>query len=150
MSDTRPVSDFLLRNAQEQAIHAQIMRLGWAIDHGDWDALVLCLHPEVALIRPDGQVLQGPQAVRHAYAQRDPDRITRHLLSNVHWTWLSPDRVQVHSTVLLWTGRLSDALTPAGRPSDPLQKLGEHCDVWAHLDGHWCLLRRQSEFVFFR
>ena len=70
-------SAFLIQAAHEQAIQALIVRVGWAIDHGDMDALVSCLHPDVAFVRPDGQVLQGPQAVRDAYARRDPDRLTR-------------------------------------------------------------------------
>ena len=142
--------DAMTGAAHEQAIHAQIVRLGWAIDHGDLEVLASCLHADVTFVRPDGQTLQGPQAVCGAYAQRDPDRITRHLLSNVHLTWSSPDRVQAHSAVLLWTGRLSDAKTAAGRPADAAQKLGEHRDVWAWTAERWWLLRRQSEFVFFR
>ena len=142
--------DAMLRVAHEQAIHALIVRVGWAIDHSDLDALASCLHADVAFVRPDGLELQGPQAVRDAYAQRDPDRITRHLLSNVHLTWSSPDRVQALTTVLLWTGRLSDETTAAGRPADAVQKLGEHLDVLTFEAGRWWLLRRQSEFVFFR
>lgn len=143
-------SDMLLRAAHEHAIHALIVRVGWAIDHSDLAALKSCLHPDVVFVRPDGQALQGPQAVCGAYAQRNPDRITRHLLSNVHVKWLSPDRVQADATVLLWTGCLSDEKTAAGRPADPVQKLGEHRDVLAFEAGRWWLLRRQSEFVFFR
>lgn len=148
-SDAVDISALLLRNAHEQAIQALMVRLSWAIDHGDLVALMACLHQDVAFVRPDGQVLQGIQAVRDAYAQRDPERITRHLLSNVLLTWTSPDRVMAQSMVMLWTGRFSDAPTPAGRPRDPVQKLGEHRDVWALVDEHWCLLQRQSEFVFF-
>ena len=147
MMDTPSV---ILRAAQEQAIHALIVRVGWAIDHGDLVALESCLHPDVVFVRPDGQALQGPQAVRDAYAQRNPDRITRHLLSNVHLTWSSPDRVEAHTTVLLWTGSLSEDPTAAGRPADAVQKLGDHRDVLAFDADRWWLLRRQSEFVFFR
>ncbi len=140
----------VVRAAHEQAIQTLIVRVGWAIDHSDLDTLVSYLHPDVVFIRPDGQALQGPQGVCDAYAQRDPDRITRHLLSNFHLTWSSPDRVQAHSTVLLWTGRMGDDLTAAGRPADAVQKLGEHRDVLTLENGRWWLLRRQSEFVFFR
>ncbi len=139
----------LIQAAQEQAIHALIVRVGWAIDHGDLDALESCLHPDVAFVRPDGQVLQGPKAVRDAYARRDANRITRHLLSNVHLRWSSSDRVEAHSSVLLWTGRQSDETTASGRHADPVQKLGEHRDVLTLKDQRWWLLRRQSEFVFF-
>jgi hypothetical protein len=142
--------DMLLRAAHEQAIHALIVRVGYAIDHSDWAVLASYLHSDVVFVRPDGQALQGPQAVCDAYAQRNPDRITRHLLSNVHLTWSSLDRVQALATVLLWTGSLSDEKTAAGRPADPVQKLGEHRDVLAFEAGRWWLLRRQSEFVFFR
>jgi len=140
----------ILRAAHEQAVHALIFRVGWAIDHSDLADLETCLHPDVVFVRPDGQALQGPQAVRDAYAQRNPDRITRHLLSNVHLKWSSPDRVEAHTTVLLWTGNLSDEMTAAGRPADAVQKLGEHRDILAFEAERWWLLRRQSEFVFFR
>lgn len=142
-------SAFMLRSAHEQAIHALIVKVGWAIDHGDMDALVSCLHPDVAFVRPDGLVLKGPQAVCDAYARRDPKRITRHLLSNLHVQWTSSDQVVAKVTVLLWTGRQNDEATASGRPADPLQKLGEHQDVLTLKDGRWWLLRRQSEFVFF-
>ena len=148
--DMMVANDMILRAAHEQAIHALIVRVGWAIDHTDLAELASCLHPDVVFVRPDGQALQGPQAVCDAYAQRNPDRITRHLLSNLHLTWSSPDRVQAHATVLLWTGRMSDEKTAAGRSADPVQKLGEHRDVLAFEAGRWWLLRRQSEFVFFR
>lgn len=142
--------DMILRAAHEQTIHALIVRVGWSIDHRDLADLASCLHSDVVFVRPDGPALQGPQAVCDAYAQRNPDRITRHLLSNVHLSWSSPDQVQANVAVLLWTGSLSDEKTAAGRPADPVQKLGEHRDVWAWEAGRWCLLRRQSEFVFFR
>lgn len=140
---------FLIQAAHEQAIQALIVRVNWAIDHGDMDALVSCLHRDVTFVRPDGQELQGAKAVRDAYARRDPNRITRHLLSNVHLRWSSSDRVQAHSSVLLWTGRQSDEATASGRPADPVQKLGEHRDEFTHQEGRWWLLKRQSEFVFF-
>lgn len=143
-------SAFLIQAAHEQAIQALIVRANWAIDHGDMDALISCLHPDVTFVRPDGQVLQGPQSVRDAYARRDPERITRHLLSNVQLRWTSHDQVVANATVLLWSGRQSDEMTTSGRPADPVQKLGEHHDVLALKDGRWWLLRRQSEFVFFR
>lgn len=140
----------LTQAAHAQAVQALLVRVGWSIDHGDLDSLASCLHPDVAFVRPDGQVLHGPQAVRDAYAHRDPNRITRHLLSAAHLQWSSPDRVDAHATVLLWTGRQSDSATAAGRPADAVQKLGEHHDVLTLEDGRWWLLRRQSEFVFFR
>ena len=136
--------------AHEQAVHALLAQVGWAIDHGDLDSLAACLHPEVVFCRPDGQVLRGPHAVREAYAQRDPNRITRHLLSPAYLQWASPDQVDAHATVWLWTGRLSDPATAAGRPADAAQKLGEHHDMLTHENGRWWLLRRQSQFVFFR
>jgi hypothetical protein len=147
MMDTPTV---ILRAVHEQAINALIVRVGWAIDHSDLAVLADCLHPDVTFLRPGGQILQGPHAVCGAYAQRDPDRITRHLLSNVHLTWSSPDRVEAHTTVLLWTGRLSDEATESGRPADAVQKLGDHRDILAFEAERWWLLRRQSEFVFFR
>lgn len=138
------------RALHEHAIQTLLVRLNWCIDHGQLDGLGEVLHPQVQWARPGGQVLLGPQAVLHAYAQRDPDRITRHLLTNIHMHELTPERARVHSTVLLWSGHLGDALTPAGRPANAEQKLGEHSDVLVFDQDRWWLRERQSRFVLYR
>lgn len=140
----------LQRALHEQALQSVLVRLNWCIDHGQLDGLVQVLHPQVQWVRPGGQVLLGPQAVLQAYAQREPDRITRHLLTNMHVGDFTPQRAQVHSTVLLWSGSLGDALTPAGRPAHAEQKLGEHTDVLVFDQDRWWLRERQSRFVLYR
>lgn len=146
MSQTLPD---VQRAAHAQAIQALIVQVGWCIDHGQLQALTEALHPQVEWVRPDGQVLRGPQAVVAAYAARDPERITRHMHTNVHLQWCSDQEVSAHTTVLLWTGHASDALTPTGRPAQPGQKLGEHRDELVFEQGRWWLRRRQSSFVLY-
>lgn len=139
----------LQRAAHAQTIQALIVQLGWCIDHGELQALAESLHTQVEWVRPDGQVLRGPDAVVAAYAARDPQRITRHLHTNLHLQWRSDHEVIAHTTVLLWTGHGSDAPTPAGRPAQPGQKLGEHRDALVLEQGRWWLRRRQSSFVLY-
>lgn len=138
------------RAAHGQAIQALIVQVGWCLDHGQLQALPEVLHPQVEWARPDGQVLRGPAAVVAAYAARDPQRITRHLLSPMHLQWLADDVACAHSTVLLWSGDGSEALTPSGRAAHPEQKLGEHRDELVLEQGRWWLRRRQSSFVLYR
>lgn len=133
-----------------QAVHALLIQVTWSIDHADWLQLAACLHPQAQFVRPDGRPLQGREAIVDAYAQRDPNRFTRHVLSNVHLQWASADQVSAHSTVTLWSGHHSDAVTASGRPASSPLKLGEHRDRLTLADGRWLLLSRESEFVLYQ
>ena len=144
------VPEEVTRWSHEQALHALLVRVTWSIDNGDWPLLATCLHPEAQFIRPGGMALQGREAIVDAYVQRDPDRFTRHVLSNIHLQWTAAQQVTAHSTVTLWSGQHSDAPTPSGRPAHSPLKLGEHLDNLTLHDGRWQLLRRQSQFVLYQ
>jgi hypothetical protein len=99
------------------------------------------------LVRPDGSRLEGGPAIEAAYAQRDADRLTRHLISN-HIV-LVHDAASASSacSVQLWTGIHKDAESAQGRPADPTQLIGEFLDELTMTPQGWRIRRRQARFI---
>ena len=63
---------------------------------------------------------------------------------------LAVGTAQAACTVLLWSGRHSDALTPRGRPADAQQQVGEIRDLLAKTPEGWRIRRREAWFTLFR
>lgn len=131
---------------QADAAKQVVVLASAALDQRDWEGFVQHLAPDVQLTRPDGQCLQGRDAVLQAYRQRDPHRLTRHLIVNQAAQWVADDTLQVHSTVLLWTADERSPTTPRGRPAHALQLLGSHEDVIQWRQGAWQIAQRRSRF----
>ncbi len=126
-----------------------------AVDGRDYAAFAALFATDGALIRPDGSEMRGRAAIEAAYAARDPDRLTRHLLSNQRVQVdldlaLSAGTAKVASTVQLWTGKHSDAVTPRGRPADAVQQIGEFRDQLLKTDEGWRIARREAWFTLFK
>lgn len=122
-----------------------------AVDGRDYAAFAALFAADGALTRPDGREMRGRAAIEAAYAARDPDRLTRHLLSNqrVHVD-VAAGTAQVASTVQLWTGKHSDAATSRGRPADAAQQIGEFRDQLVKTDEGWRIARREAWFMLFK
>jgi len=103
------------RYAAEAECRALVLQAADAVDRSDAPAFAALFVADGTLVRPDGSLLQGRAAIAAAYAARDPDRLTQHLVSNQLVT-LQPDGAAalVRSKVLLWSGRHSAPLTPQG------------------------------------
>jgi hypothetical protein len=102
-------------------------------------------------VRPDGTELIGRPAIVAAYAARDPERLTRHLVINQRVRVdLAVGTAQAACTVSLWSGRHSDASTSRGRPADAQQQVGEIRDLLAKTPEGWRIRRREAWFTLFR
>jgi len=96
-------------------------------------------------------VLQGRAAIAAAYAARDPDRLTQHLVCNQYVDFdAQATGATVRSKVLLWSGRHSSPLTPQGRAADALSQVGEFLDVLVLTPEGWRIRRREARFILFR
>ncbi|MCC2597216.1 nuclear transport factor 2 family protein [Pusillimonas sp. MFBS29] len=62
-----------------------IARFYLNLDQGDTDELLACVAPDTVWLR-QGKTLTGPDQIRAALAERNPDRITSHQCSNLHVT----------------------------------------------------------------
>ena len=56
-----------------------------SLDQGDTDGLLSCVTQDTVWLR-QGKTLTGPDEIRAALAERNPDRITAHQCSNLHVT----------------------------------------------------------------
>lgn len=135
----------------EQACRDLVLAAAEAVDGRDFLALAALFETDGVLVRPDGVELRGHEAIISAYAARDLDRLTRHLVSNQR---VSVDLVagtaRAACSVLLWSGRHSAAITPRGRPADPVQQVGEIHDVLAKTSKGWRIRRREAWFTLFQ
>ena len=118
------------------------------VDDGDARAFADLFADDAVLVRPNGQSLDGRAAIFEAYAARPPDRITRHLVTNVVFEASGPARLAARSYVLLWTGSARDEAGPSGRPADSRLLVGEFADeLTRQPDGQWRIQRRESRFI---
>ncbi|MGI9218862.1 MAG: nuclear transport factor 2 family protein [Hydrogenophaga sp.] len=135
----------------EAACRDLVLAAADAVDSRDFLAFADLFEMRGVLVRPDGTELVGRPAIVAAYAARDPERLTRHLVSNQRVRVdLAAGTAQAACTVLLWSGRHSDASTPRGRPADALQQVGEIRDLLAKTPEGWRIRRREAWFTLFR
>lgn len=145
---TETLQRAMQRMLAEQACRDLVLAAADAIDSRDYPALAALFEADGVLLRPDGTQLRGHAAIVAAYAARDPDRLTRHLVCNQR-VQLDPDAATalVASTIQLWSGRHSDLPTPRGRPAAPVQQVGEIRDLCAHTPTGWRIRRREACFT---
>ena len=138
----------LPRLLAENACRALVLAAADAVDRQDPAAFAALFTPDGVLVRPDGTLLQGREAIHAAYAARPADRLTRHLICN-HSVQVEPDSRSASSrcTVLLWSGKRSDPETPQGRPAVGAQQVGEIDDLLALTTQGWRIARREARFV---
>ena len=142
--------DDLQRLLAEAACRDLVIAAADAADSQDWPRLAACFAADATLVRPGGVELRGREAILASYAGKDPDRLTQHLISNQSVAMTADGSVACRSKVLLWSGRLSDALTPKGRPADALQQVGEFVDRMVATPEGWRIAHRVASFQFFR
>lgn len=134
----------------EREVRAVVLASARLVDAQDWAGFAALFTEDGALTRPDGSLMLGREAVLQAYAARDPDRLTQHVLSNHEVQLLSAERAESRCLVLLWSGRRSDPVSPKGRPADAAQQLGEFADQLVRTPQGWRIARRQARFMFQR
>jgi ketosteroid isomerase-like protein len=112
-------------------------------DRRDWAKLAGLYTPAAVLVRPNGEPVEGREAIEASYASRPTDRRTRHVCSNITVTFEpGDDRVRASATtsVLLfsWETSDSDELPSAVGPI-----IGDFTDeVERQPDGSWLIARR--------
>lgn len=122
-----------------------------AVDQQNYAAFADLFCADGVLIRPDKRRLEGHVAILSAYASRNPDRLTRHLVCN-HQVIADPVAGRASSTcsILLWSGKHSDAPTPSGRPADDLQQIGAFMDEFICTPAGWRIAQREAVFSLFQ
>jgi hypothetical protein len=131
----------------EQACRELVLRAAALADAAQPAALAALFTEGGSLVRPGAEPLVGRAAIERSYAQRAPERITRHLVTNTLVEVVSDVQACATSTVLLWSGSTDDAAGPQGRPANPRQVVGAFADRFALTPEGWRIERRDASFV---
>lgn len=134
----------------EREVRQVVLASARLVDAQDWRGFADLFADDGELTRPDGSLMRGRGAVFQAYAARDPERLTQHVLTNHEVSVQGPQQAQSRCLVLLWTGRRSDLPAPKGRPADAAQQLGEFVDQLVRTPQGWRIARREARFMFQR
>lgn len=135
----------------EREVRAVVLASARLVDAQDWRGFADLFADQGELTRPDGSLMQGREAVFQAYAARDPQRLTQHVITNHEVEILAEgQQARSHCLVLLWSGKHSDVPGPKGRPADAAQQLGEFVDTLVPTSDGWRIARRKARFMFHR
>lgn len=140
----------LVQLLAEQACRRVVLETAQAVDAQDYAAFAELFTPDGVLVRPDGRRLEGRSAIEQTYSQRDQDRLTRHLITNHLVTVHDSASATSRCSILLWSGRHSDAPGPNGRPADANELLGEFLDELVLTSEGWRIHQRQARFILHR
>jgi uncharacterized protein (TIGR02246 family) len=135
----------------QDTCRALVLKGAEAVDAGDAAGFAALFTPDGVLVRPDGSQLQGQAAIAQAYAARDPDRLTQHLLCN-HTVAVDVAQGTAVSRckVLLWSGRHSAVLAKQGRPAEGLTQVGAFLDTLLQTADGWRIQTRRAQFILYR
>ena len=114
-------------------------------DDRQWSALAALYTPAGVVIRPNGQRLAGREAIEAAYAGGTPDRVTRHLCTNLRVDVDGPDEAHATTTVLIVSGTRSDAPDVTfGVIPNAHHAVGEFADRFERTDDGWLIAERRG------
>ena len=114
-------------------------------DERDWSGLAGLYAETGVVVRPNGQRIEGRQAIEAAYAAGAPDRVTRHLCTNLRVDVDGADQAHATTTVLIVAGTRSDApdATFGVVPNDR-HTVGEFADRFVRTDEGWRIAERHA------
>ena len=109
-------------------------------DQRAWTALAGLYTPDGVVVRPNGQRLEGRDAIEAAYAAGSSDRVTRHLCTNLRVDVDDADSAHATTTVLIASGTRGD---------DPnvTFRVGEFADRFVRTDKGWRIAERRASLM---
>ncbi|MCB5364241.1 nuclear transport factor 2 family protein [Pusillimonas sp. CC-YST705] len=140
-----------LPDAQTYAACRQIVEHSAHLtDHRNFEAYAELFTQNGQLTRPGGAPLTGQTAIVESYRSRPAERMTRHMLGQSVMTQQGEGKVQVVTSVLLWSTTTSQTVEAFGRKADARQVLGEYSDDMVLTPEGWRIEKRQSSFVMYQ
>ena len=130
-----------------QACEQLVLETVACTDANQAESLAALFADDAVLVRPGGAALQGRAAILQAYAARPPDRITRHLVSNIRFHSVTAEQARATSYVQVWSGSMADEASALGQPARQPPSVGEFDDSFRRFDGRWMIARREARFI---
>lgn len=118
-----------------------------ALDQGDVVTFSNYFAEEGRLVRPAASdPICGRDAIMAAYQNNPPERLNRHVISNVQVNRVDEHEANSISYVTLYSATQTDQPKPVfGWPVERIL-LGEYHDRWRYRSGQWLLLERRAFF----
>jgi uncharacterized protein (TIGR02246 family) len=114
-------------------------------DRREFAALADLYTDDGVVVRPNGQRIEGRAAIAAAYAAGPPDRVTRHLCSNMRVEVDAPDAARATTVVLIVSGQRSDDPDVAfGVVPSERHMVGEFADRLVRTEDGWRIAERQA------
>ena len=129
----------------ERACERVVIDSATCNDRREFSALAALYTVDGVVVRPNGQRLEGRAAIEEAYAAGPPDRVTRHLCTNVRVDVDGPDAARATTAVLIVSGRRADdpdvsfGVVPSER-----HLVGEFADRLVRTDEGWRIAERRA------
>lgn len=117
-----------------------------AVDAQDYAALVALFTQDATLVRPGGEPLQGRAAIMTSYASKNPDRLTRHVVSNHSVQMQGREGALSQCTVQLYASDQRTPLSARGRAAEPVVLLGQIADRLVRTGQGWLIQERRAWF----
>ncbi len=117
-----------------------------AFDEKEWMVYAQLFTEDGVFVRanqPD-EPLVGREAIRDALAARPAGRLTRHLCTNIEVDVIDAEHARGFCYLLLYAGDASQPESPAGRPADDVQRVGEYRDTFVRTQEGWRISRREG------
>ena len=130
----------------KQACREVVLKAAEVVDAQDYDAFVALFTEDATLVRPGGSMLKGRAEILQAYLNKDPHRLTHHLICNHQVTLSAADRALSRCKVLLLASDQRRELTPKGRQADSQQMSGVIEDVLVLSAEGWQIQNRHAWF----
>lgn len=130
----------------ESACRELVLRAAATADAGRADALAALFTVDARLTRPDGQRLQGRDAIAQAYRGRPAHRLTAHLVCGTLFDALCEQEARATSRVLLWSGDARNEAGPHGRRAEARQVVGRFTDRFVATAEGWRIAERTATF----
>lgn len=135
----------LVRSVDRLEIGALVTEFAYRIDHGLSDRVAELFAPQGWYGREGGARSVGRDAIRAAYARRSgdsPDRVSRHLFSNLRIGFDEVNEASGTSTLMLIAG---DGAAPLPVNITLVQ---DYIDRFVRIDGTWLFLSRETKRLF--
>ncbi len=117
------------------------------VDGNDYAAFSGLFTADGVLVRPDGSLLNGPQAILAAYQGRPAHRMSLHVISNTRFSDVSENGCRAISLVTLWASDSRFESGSLGRAVEQPLVLGEFDDSCVCNGGIWQFARRSARFL---
>lgn len=119
------------------------LRFMQCVDAGDADGAVAQVAPDVVWHR-QGERLTGPDAIRAVIRARPPQRVIRHVLSNIVVTLGEPDRASSKAYYCVYAHDGGDGKRIVSGP----ERVGDYHAGYARTAGGWRLTSLRAERIF--